>query len=184
MDNKIFINANQLLSDAFTLGKAVWDSGFRPDLIVGLWRGGSPVAIAVHELFARLGVNVDHLPLRTRLYSGIDQRAQSVEITGMEYVNQRIGAIKNILLVDDIFDTGTSMSAVVSQIESDLNSATETRIATVWFKPTHNKSKLRPDYYVHSTDKWIVFPHELCDIAATDLFENKEGIATIKPLLK
>ena len=48
---KLFIDSNQLLEDSFQLAWKVYKSGFRPNYIVGVWRGGAPVGIAVQELF-------------------------------------------------------------------------------------------------------------------------------------
>ena len=56
-DAKIFISANQLLEDSFRLGNMVLDSGFAPTHLVGIWRGGTPVGIAVQELLDYRGVH-------------------------------------------------------------------------------------------------------------------------------
>ena len=50
MDDKRYITESELLSDAYQLGLQIANSGFRPTFIVGLWRGGSVVGIAVQEL--------------------------------------------------------------------------------------------------------------------------------------
>ena len=57
--DKIFITEEELLLDAYRLGVAVFNSGFRPSFIVGLWRGGSTVGIAVQECLQHLGVETD-----------------------------------------------------------------------------------------------------------------------------
>ena len=44
---KIFITAAELLRDSFLLASNILQSGFRPDYIVGIWRVGTPVGIAV-----------------------------------------------------------------------------------------------------------------------------------------
>ncbi|MBL6813178.1 MAG: hypoxanthine phosphoribosyltransferase, partial [Luminiphilus sp.] len=46
---KQFIEEEQLLEEAFKLAVTIFDSGFRPDFIVGIWRGGSTVGIYVQE---------------------------------------------------------------------------------------------------------------------------------------
>jgi len=178
--DKIFISANQLLEDSFHLGGQILDSGFRPDLVVGIWRGGTPVAIAVHELLARAGVETDHIPVRTQLYSGVDQRKTSVEISGLEYIAQRKSQFNKLLLVDDVFDTGQTMAALRNKLSTLLNTApTEIRIATSWYKPKRNKTRLIPDYFIHTTESWLVFPHELCGIDKEELLAHKPGIGRI-----
>ena len=49
MDEKIYLDSNGLTRDSFALARKIFDSGFRPDVIIGLWRGGTPVAVAVQE---------------------------------------------------------------------------------------------------------------------------------------
>ena len=50
MDKKIYLTAQDLLIDSFELGIRIFKSGFRPSFIVGIWRGGTPVGIAVQEI--------------------------------------------------------------------------------------------------------------------------------------
>ncbi len=54
---KHYIDANQLLEDSFRLAWQVFESGYRPNYVVGVWRGGAPVGVAVHELLDTLGVD-------------------------------------------------------------------------------------------------------------------------------
>ena len=58
-EEKIYISAQGLLSDSFRLGLEIYNTGFRPDFIVGIWRGGTPVGIAVKEILDFCGVNTD-----------------------------------------------------------------------------------------------------------------------------
>ncbi len=181
MTDKIFISANQLLEDSFALGKKILQKDFVPDLIIGIWRGGAPVAIAVHELLAYAGLDIDHIPVRTSLYTGLDERANSVTITGLDYVTKGNPRFSRLLLVDDVFDSGTTMTAIVDTLTSQLtdNTDLDIRTATVWYKPERNKSQLTPDYFVHTTDSWLVFPHELCGIDKAELLANKPGITDV-----
>ena len=180
MADKIFISANQLLEDSFELGGQILDSGFRPDLVVGIWRGGAPVAIAIHELLARAGVKTDHIPVRTQLYSGVDQRKSSVEIIGLEYIAERKNQFNKLLLVDDVFDTGQTMAALLGELSTLLDTTqTDIRIAASWYKPKRNKTQLTPDYFIHTTESWLVFPHELCGIDKEELLAHRPGIERI-----
>ena len=62
---KRFISAADLVEDSFKLAVKVYESGYRPDYIVGIWRGGTPVGIVMHDFLAYVGVNVDHISVRT-----------------------------------------------------------------------------------------------------------------------
>jgi len=71
---KHFIQSQQLLKDSFELAWRVYESGYRPNYIVGVWRGGAPIGIAVQEFLDVLGVKSDHIAIRTSYYSGIAER--------------------------------------------------------------------------------------------------------------
>ena len=80
--SKKYISAQQLLDDSFNLGLQILDSGFIPNYIVGVWRGGTPVGIAVQELLDYFGIHTDHIAIRTSLYTGIEKRATKVKVHG------------------------------------------------------------------------------------------------------
>ena len=61
MPTKVYLSANEFLLDSFRLGKLVLDSGWRPDVLIALWRGGTPVGVAVHELLLYRGIPVADL---------------------------------------------------------------------------------------------------------------------------
>ena len=53
----------------------------------------------------------------------------------------------------------------------------EIRIATPYYKPANNKTERVPDYYVHETDDWLVFPHELDGLTTDEIRSNKPELA-------
>lgn len=184
MPDNLYVTAQQLLDDAFELGMKVMASNFRPDLLVGVWRGGAPVAIAIHELMTYLGLTLDHIPIRTQLYRGIDARHDRAEVEGLDYVVRHRNRIRRILLVDDVFDTGLSLHRVVQELHRLCEAATpDIRIATPWYKPLNNRTPLRPDYHLHETSAWLVFPHELCGLSRAELLANKPGIDRLRQTL-
>ena len=71
---KHFIQSEKLLKDSFELAWQVYESGYRPNYIVGVWRGGAPIGIAVQEFLDVLGVESDHIAIRTSYYSGIAEK--------------------------------------------------------------------------------------------------------------
>ena len=82
-NDKVFINAEELLRDSFLLALRILESGFRPDYIVGIWRGGTPVGIAVQEYLDYAGVETDHIAIRTSYYTGIERTAENVQVHGL-----------------------------------------------------------------------------------------------------
>ncbi len=175
---KQFIDAQTLLEASFRLGTQIYDSGFRPNFIVGVWRGGTPVGIAVQELLDFFEVATDHISIRTSFYSGIDERQSGIRVHGLQYLIDNIGAEDRLLIVDDVFDTGLSIDAVIEhlQAKSRRNTPEDIRIATAYFKPKNNKTDRVPDYYVHETDRWLVFPHELRGLTPEEIREHKLGV--------
>ena len=99
---KTFIQADQLLEDSFKLAWNVYESGFRPNYIVGVWRGGAPIGIAVQEFLEVLGVSSDHIAIRTSHYSGIEQHNANVKVYGLNYVIRQLESEDSLLIVDDV----------------------------------------------------------------------------------
>ena len=85
--DKLFINSDDLLKDSFQLAWNVYESGFKPDYIVGVWRGGAPIGIAVQEFLSVLGVKSDHVAIRTSHYSGINNHNQNVQVYGLSLIH-------------------------------------------------------------------------------------------------
>jgi hypothetical protein len=178
MVEKHYITAQELLEDSFRLALMVLKSGFRPNFIVGVWRGGTPVGIAVQELFDVFGVDTDHIAIRTSSYTGIAKRSREVRVHGLGYVVSNVNAADSLLLVDDVFDTGLSIKAVVDTLrqEARRNTPDDIRIATPWFKPANNQTELVPDYFVHETGDWLIFPHELDGLTRDEILTHKAGL--------
>jgi len=181
MLEKRYITAQELLDDSFRLGLKVLASGFLPDFIVGIWRGGTPVGIAVQELFELRGIPSDHIAIRTSSYEGIEQRSKSIRVHGLNYIVKKANADDRLLIVDDVFDTGLSIMAVIDALNrmARRNAPHDIRVATIYFKPGNNRTDRRPDYFIHETDKWLVFPHELKGLTAEEIDLNKPDIARI-----
>jgi hypoxanthine phosphoribosyltransferase len=171
--DKQYITANRLLKDSIELAFRIIDSGFRPDLIVGIWRGGTPVGIAVQEVMDFVGINSDHFSIRTSSYTSIGQRT-SVKVHGLEYLERHLTSHDKLLLVDDVFDTGLSIDSVIRELNQFYkDSPPECRVATPYFKPANNETDRIPDFYLYQTDSWLVFPHELVGLSDREIIENK-----------
>jgi hypoxanthine phosphoribosyltransferase len=184
--DKIFITATSLLQDSFRLAAKIYRSGFVPDFIVGIWRGGTPVGIAIQEYFEFIGIEADHIAVRTSAYVGIGQRSKTIRVHGLHYIIEEANAGNSLLVVDDVFDSGHSIEALLAELSSKmrLNMPARVRIATPWYKPGNNRTKMVPDYYIHETDKWIVFPHELAGLTLEEIETGKTELRPILDLLK
>jgi hypoxanthine phosphoribosyltransferase len=178
MDKKRYLSAQELLDDSFKLGIRIFKSGFKPSFIIGVWRGGTPVAIAVQEILHHLGVKTDHIAIRTSSYFGINQRDKKVRVHGLEYVIRNADWDDGLLVVDDVFDSGSSIKAILAALQKRMrrNLPKDIRIATAWYKPNRNVTDIVPDYYIHETDQWLVFPHELEGLTTDEIFAHKPGM--------
>lgn len=178
---KTYISANQLLEDSFRLADQVLKSGFRPTHIVGIWRGGAPIGIAVQELLEFRGVHADHIAIRTSSYSGIDKQEPEVRVYALGYLVNTVNPDDALLVVDDVFDSGRSIKAFIHELALKCrhNMPRTVKIATVYYKPKRNMTDLTPDYYLHEVDEWLVFPHELKGLTDEEIRQNKPGASLI-----
>ena len=179
--DKQYIDANELILDSFRLAANVYESGFRPNLIIGVWRGGAPVAIAIHEYFNFMNWGSDHISIRALSYTGINNRTKEVKLSGLEYIFDNTNKSDHLLIVDDVFDTGNSFKAIIDALISNFGNLLMDRvkIACPWYKPKNNQTKLKPDYYLHKTDQWLVFPHELMGLSMNEVQQNKKDIFNV-----
>jgi hypoxanthine phosphoribosyltransferase len=139
--NKI---CDMLLSQA----EKIRQSSFKPDVIVGVTRGGWVPARVLSDL---LGVP-DFVTVRVEFYLGVTEtRNEPVLIQG---VSAAVTG-KKVLIVDDVADTGKSLQLAREHVLQQ--GATEVKIATVYRKPW---SVIKPDYYETETSCWVVFPLE------------------------
>ena len=110
---KHFIRSESLIQDAFKLAWQVYEDGYRPNYIIGVWRGGTPIGIAVQEFFSVLSVPSDHIAIRTSHYTGIDERDTKVQVYGLNYIIKQVESDDSLLIVDDVHDTGISIEKIV-----------------------------------------------------------------------
>jgi len=59
------------------------------------------------------------------------------------------------------------------------NMPAEVRVAVPWYKPTHNRTDRTPDYYLHTTEDWLVMPYELSGLSAEEIAANKPFLLPI-----
>lgn len=177
---KTVLTAQDLLEDSFKLGVKILESGFEPTMIIAIWRGGTPVGMAVQEILSYAGVDADHIAIRTSSYEGVDQRG-TVAVHGLNYIIKKICHEDRLLIVDDVFDTGNTFAAVLADLKrrARANTPDDIRIAAPWFKPTRNETDLVPDYFLHETAEWLVFPHELDALTPEEMRERRPELAVI-----
>jgi hypoxanthine phosphoribosyltransferase len=139
---------NQIYSMLLSQAEKIRQSGFKPDVIVGIKRGGWIPARVLSGL-----LEIPNLAtVRVEFYLGVAETKKEPVLT--QGVSVCVEG-KKALVVDDVADTGKSLKLVREHILQQ--GATEVRIATVYRKPF---SIIKPDYYEKETRSWVVFPWE------------------------
>lgn len=123
---------------------------FKPDIIVGISRGGLVPARIMSDILGIKEVAI----LGIRFYKGMGKTEESPVIT--QDISIEIKG-KRILIVDDVADSGKSLIFA----KEYLKGAKEVKTATLHYKPV---STYKPDYFVSSTTAWIVYPWEVHEI--------------------
>ena len=176
--DKVYITAQELLEDSFRLAHQIYEDGFHPEFIVGIWRGGTPVGIAVQEYFEFKNVETDHISVRTSSYYGIDKQAKKIRVHGLHYLIENANADDRLLIVDDVFDSGRSVDALIKAIrkQSRMNTPGDIRVACPWYKPSKNSVGFEPDYYRRANDDWLGVPHEFFGHEIHEIVSGKKKL--------
>jgi hypothetical protein len=130
------------------LAKKIRESNFKPDVIVGVSRGGWPPARIMSDLLE----NPELANVKAEFYLGVAKTKGKPVITQPVSVSVRG---KKVLIVDDVADTGKSLRLVREHLKEQ--GATDVKIATIYYKPW---SVVVPDWYERKTSHWIIFPWE------------------------
>jgi hypothetical protein len=138
---------NQIYAALIKQAECIWDS-FKPDVIVGICRGGWIPARVLSDLLD----NPNLANVRTESYTGIERAVDQPILT--QEVSMDVKG-KKVLIVDEIVDSGESLKLIIDHINQQ--GASEVKTATLYYKPS---SIIKPDYYEKETSKWIIFPWE------------------------
>jgi len=140
---------NQIYEMLLNLAEKIRKNNFKPDIIVGVSRGGWPPARVMSDLLD----NPNLANVRAEFYLGVAETKEEPVLT--QPVSMKVAG-KKVLVVDEVADTGKSLKLVKEHIIE--KGAMEVKIATVYYKPW---SIVKPDYYEKETSRWIVFPWEI-----------------------
>ncbi|HLC11208.1 MAG TPA: phosphoribosyltransferase, partial [Candidatus Bathyarchaeia archaeon] len=130
------------------LARQIKGSGYSPQVIVGVSRGGWPPARVMSDLLE----NPNLANMKVEFYKNIGVTAQRPKIT-QPVTSEVIG--KRVLVVDDVADSGQSLRVAYGHLRQ--KGAQEIRVCTLYLKP---KSIFKPNHYAKTTSKWIIFPWE------------------------
>ena len=129
------------------IAQAVVDSGFTPDLVVAVARGGLPPGGAVAYALGTKSVGT----LNVEFYTGVDERLDEPQLLPPLLDTAALHGL-HALVVDDVADTGETLALVQKLVAAH---CAEARTAVLYAKP---RSVVDPDYVWKRTDRWITFP--------------------------
>ena len=187
---KTFVQEQELLDDSYRLAVTIYESGYRPDFIVGLWRGGSTVGIYVQECLQYLGVPTDHIAIRTSYRGREDylnriEQGGEIQVHGLQYLYETLEANHSLLIVDDVCSTGANIHTLINRLKTKTRrNMPEVRVATIYYRQSQKAELLKPDYYLKTTEDWLVLPYELSGVSRVEMAENKAWLLPLLDKLK
>jgi hypoxanthine phosphoribosyltransferase len=139
------------------LALAIHESGWHFDALLCLARGG----LRVGDIISR----VYDMPLAILAASSYREAAgrEQGSLDIGEYITMTRGTLGgNLLLVDDLVDSGVTLARVIDHLKQRFPAVAEVRTAVLWYKAC---SAFRPDYYVEhlASNPWIHQPFEVYD---------------------
>lgn len=138
------VGPEEALAHAEKIARKIVKSGYKPNVIVAILRGGVILARLLSDL-----LNIREIKIMGVVHYDALESKKIAEI--VEPISCRLDGMK-VLLVDDVADTGESL--IVARDHILERGAVEVRIATMHYKPW---SKLKPDYYSEETEAWVVY---------------------------
>ena len=159
---------NQLYKLLLKQARIICSSGFKPDVIVGVSRGGLVPARVLSDLLG----NQNIANVKVECYVGIEESKKVPRLT------QSLSADvqgKKVLVVDEVADWGKSLRLVTGHVVE--RGASEVKTATLYYKP---RSTFKPDFYGKETNCWVVFPWEIYETVKSIYESNKSDLARVE----
>lgn len=154
---------NQIYDMLLDLADRIRKDGFKPDIIVGVSRGGWPPARVLSDLLS----NPNLANVRAEFYVGVAETKCEPALT--QPISVAVAG-KRVLIVDEVADTGKTLKLVKEHIIEQ--GAVEARTATAYCKP---RNIVKPDYYSKETGDWIIFPWEVKETIRKITIECREN---------
>ena len=199
---KEFLPYDTIRNDALKLSHKIYnEDGFVPDIIYSSLRGGAYMANVISEYYKIARKNerpVLYAAVVAHSYSDVRQATPRVFVDGWTYHPENLRPGDKIMLVDDIFDTGNTINALVNILLDYGVSRENIKVVVHDYKEFSYKPRLPivPDYWARKIaitkpeeDCWIHYmSHEMVGLKKEEFFENycKQDVeleAIIEPYL-
>ncbi len=147
MDDREHLTYEQFGTATRSLAQEIWDSGYRPDIVLSIARGGFFLGAG---LGYALGVK-NAFMMSVEFYTGVDERLpMPVVLPPVPNQVDLSGAV--VLIADDVADSGETLKMVTEFCRGVVQ---DVRSSVLYEKP---RSVITPDYAWKQTDRWIEFP--------------------------
>lgn len=147
--NTKLVKWSEVVEWARSLSQMIEESGWRPDIVVAISRGG----------FVPARLVCDFMDIHDLVSIQVLHWGRAAEITAKAHVKYPLNidlSGKKVLIVDDICDTGDSIIVARDYIKEHCNPA-EIRVAVMqWISPV---AKIKPDYYVEEVKTWVWYQY-------------------------
>jgi hypoxanthine phosphoribosyltransferase len=136
--------------------QSVRDSGFQLDLVMGISRGGLFLADGLSRSLRK-----PMAVIAASSYRGGEGTVQG-ELLLSSTIASLVPVAGNVLLVDDLADSGNTLSSLTAHLYQTYPLIQELKTAVVWVKSASN---FQPDFVAEclESDLWIVQPFETRD---------------------
>lgn len=182
---KIFIDADTVRNDAFTLAKKLLDENYIPDIMYVSMRGGAPLGNAMNEFFkVMLGKKYKTIfaTLVAQSYGQVHEQ-HSVVFHGWTFAPEKILPTQKVLVVDDICDSGATLQKLSATFKELGLQKNFVRFAVHDYKHFHyagSSVNFVPDYFCNKyeirnedEDLWIHYlSHELIGLTKDEFEKN------------
>ena len=167
----LHVTPQEMLVDSMRLGRRLDETGFRPKHAISIWRGGTAVGLGVDAFYRNRGIYINHTTIATESYTGI-QKQSEVRVKGLEHVIESVCREDDLLIIDDVYETGNTIKAIIETLRARARANTPERIVvgTIHRKP----ERVQFDgvevvsLYDLPGSTWIDYPHELADLITDD----------------
>lgn len=170
MSEKLFVSNNELMKYSLELAHKIEKNDVKPDAIIGVSRGGCYPAIIIHEYLNYKNIECIYGNISVKSYDENNNKLEKEEIDISDKVLHELRQSNNIIIVDDVLDTGLTFTSIGNYLYSEAQITTNHfDFVSLYYKPNSNKTTIIPKFYINTTDKWIVFPHELIGLSNDDI---------------
>ena len=174
MADKLIIDWKKYNLIVEKLAIQIHQSGFKPDMLIGIMRGGAPIIDVLSRIF-----KLKCAYLAVESYSGKGIEDKQGELVFSREMSSTVQEMRgNILLCDDLSDTGVTLNKSIDWLKKYpplKGNIKDIKTAVLWKK---KDSTFDPDYCAQKLDSnpWIVQPFENYEeVRIEDLVKKHQG---------